>query len=54
MTRNPQLPLQIDAFTTPLRVVVLTDDPLLRTGLGYDPQEAGRVVKEQLLRLLPE
>jgi len=29
-------------------------NPLLRTGLSYDPQEAGKVVKAQLLRLLPE
>lgn len=27
---------------------------LLRSGLSYDPQEAGAVVKESLLRLLPE
>jgi predicted nucleotidyltransferase component of viral defense system len=27
--------------------------PLLRSGLSYDPQEAGRVVRERLLRLLP-
>lgn len=28
--------------------------PLLRTGLDYDPRAAGEVVKEKLLRLLPE
>jgi predicted nucleotidyltransferase component of viral defense system len=28
--------------------------PLLRSGLAYDPQEAGGVVRERLLRLLPE
>jgi predicted nucleotidyltransferase component of viral defense system len=27
---------------------------LLRSGLSYDPQEAGAVVKDKLLRLLPE
>jgi len=27
--------------------------PLLRSGISYDPQEAGRVVRERLLRLLP-
>lgn len=29
-------------------------NPLLRTGLNYDPREAGKVVKEHLLRFLPE
>ena len=43
MTRNPQLPLQIEAFTTPLRVVVLTDDPLLRTGLQSLLAQVGTV-----------
>ena len=28
--------------------------PLLRSGLSYDPQEAGRLVKDKLLRLLPK
>lgn len=28
-------------------------DPLLRTGLKYDPQEAGRIVRDRLLMLLP-
>ena len=28
-------------------------DPLLRTGLSYDPQQAGRLVRELLLTRLP-
>ena len=29
-------------------------EPLLRTGVGYDPREAGNYVKKRLLSLLPE
>jgi two-component system nitrate/nitrite response regulator NarL len=32
MTRNPSLPLQ--PITSPVRVAILSDDPLLRAGLG--------------------
>jgi hypothetical protein len=28
-------------------------EPLLRTGISYDPQEAGRLVREELLMRLP-
>lgn len=29
-------------------------EALLRVDLSYDPQQAGKIVKERLLQLLPE
>ena len=33
---------------------ILSMSPLLRTGIAYDPQQAGEYVKTKLLALLPE
>src|SRR5438445_13197095 len=41
MTRNPQLP--IGAVTEPIKVALLTDDPLLRAGLASLLEKLGSI-----------
>src|SRR2546428_828096 len=41
MTRNPQLP--IGAVTEPIKVALLTDDPLLRAGLSSLLEKLGSI-----------
>ena len=49
MTRNPNVPIQLASVSDPIKVALLTEDPLLRAGLSSLLEQAGSidVVTEQ-------